>query len=158
KSNTFGIKGMEENAYSIVDIDSSRLIRDQLELQFAKHTTENPDEDLTILVGGAGFTGIELLGELAERVPRLCKQYDVDRSQVKIINVEAMPSILPMFDKELVAYANESLENRGVEFRLDAPIKECTPDSFIIGEDNKTIRSTLFNRSIQTEFNTTVKE
>src|SRR5699024_3013408 len=80
KSNTFGIKSMEENAYSIVDIESSRLIRDQLELQFAKHTTENPDEDLTILVGGAGFTGIELLGELAERVPRLCKQYDVDRS------------------------------------------------------------------------------
>ncbi|HLR22136.1 MAG TPA: NAD(P)/FAD-dependent oxidoreductase [Pseudogracilibacillus sp.] len=141
KSNTFGIKGMEENAYSIVDIDSSRLIRDQLELQFAKHTTENPDEDLTILVGGAGFTGIELLGELAERVPRLCKQYDVDRSQVKIINVEAMPSILPMFDKELVAYAKESLENRGVEFRLDAPIKECTPDSFIIGEDNEEIKA-----------------
>src|SRR5699024_6784223 len=100
-----------------------------------------PDEDLTILVGGAGFTGIELLGELAERVPRLCKQYDVDRSQVKIINVEAMPSILPMFDKERVAYAKESLESRGVEFRLDAPIKECTPDSFIIGEDNEEIKA-----------------
>lgn len=141
KSNTFGIKGMEENAFSIVDIDSSRLIRDHLELQFAKHTTENPDEDLTILVGGAGFTGIELLGELAERVPRLCKQYDVDRSQVKIINVEAMPSILPMFDKELVAYAKESLENRGVEFRLGAAIKECKPDSFIIGDDKEEIKA-----------------
>src|SRR5699024_12608252 len=97
KTNTFGIESMEEDAYFIVDIDSIRLIRDQLELQFAKHTNEHPDEDLTILVGGAGFTGIKLLGELAERVPRLCKQYDVDRSQVKIINVEAMPSILPMF-------------------------------------------------------------
>src|SRR5699024_4784376 len=74
---------------------------------------------------------------------RLCKQYDVDRSQVKIINVEAMPSILPMFDKELVAYAKESLENRGVEFRLDAPIKECTPDSFIIVEDNEEIKARI---------------
>src|SRR5699024_4067166 len=90
---------------------------------------------------GAGYTGIELLGELAERIPRLCKQYDVDRSQVTIINVEAMRSILPMFDKELVAYAKESLENRGVEFRLDAPIKECTPDSFSIGEDNEEIKA-----------------
>src|SRR5690625_4529414 len=128
---------MEENAYSIVDIDSSRLIRDQLELQFAKHTTENPDEDLTILVGGAGFTGIELLGELAERVPKLCKKYDIDRNKVRIINVEAMPNILPTFGDNLTAYAKKSLEDRGVEFRLDAAIKECTKDAFIIGEDNE---------------------
>src|SRR5699024_12583400 len=114
---------MEENAYSIVDIDSSRLIRDQLELQFAKHTTENPDEDLTILVGGAGFTGIELLGELAERVTRLCKQYDVDRRHVKIINVAAMHSILAMFDKALVAYANVCLEVLGVVLWLAGSYK-----------------------------------
>ena len=143
ESNTFGIKGMEENAYSIVDIESSRLIRDELELRFAKHTTENPYGDLTILIGGAGFTGIELLGELAERVPKLCKQYDVDRSKVHIINVEAMPSILPMFDKELVAYAKKSLEDRGIEFRLGAPIKECTPDSFIIGDDNEELKADM---------------
>src|SRR5699024_634150 len=103
KSNPFGIKGMEENAYSIVDIDSSRFIRDQLELQSAKHTAEHPDEDLTVRVRGAGLTGSGLLGELAERVPRLCKPDDVDRSQVKIITVDAMPPIFPMFDNELVA-------------------------------------------------------
>src|SRR5699024_12869478 len=45
KSNTFGIKGMEENAYSIVDIDSSRLSRDQWELQFAIHTTKKQNEE-----------------------------------------------------------------------------------------------------------------
>src|SRR5699024_3778873 len=62
ESNTFGIKGMEENAFDIVDIDSSRLIREHLELQFAKYASEeNASEDLlNILVGGAGFTGIEL--------------------------------------------------------------------------------------------------
>src|SRR5699024_12728479 len=32
ESNTFGIKGMEENAVAIVDIDSSRLMREHLEL------------------------------------------------------------------------------------------------------------------------------
>ncbi|MGM8213078.1 NAD(P)/FAD-dependent oxidoreductase [Virgibacillus sp. W0430] len=143
ETNTFGIKGMAENAYSIVDIDSSRLIRDHIEYQFAKYKTEeNPDEDsLTILVGGAGFTGIEFVGELVERVPQLCKKYDIERSKVRIINVEAAPSILPMFDKDLVSYAMNSLENRGVEFRLDAKIQECTEDSFIIGEDNEEIKA-----------------
>jgi len=143
ESNTFGIKGMEENAFSIVDIDSSRLIRDHIEYQFAQYKTdEEPNDDrLTILVGGAGFTGIEFVGELVERIPQLCKKYDIDRHKVRVINVEAMPSILPMFDKDLVSYAVSSLENRGVEFRLGAAINECTEDSFIIGEDNEEIKA-----------------
>ena len=70
ESNTFGIKGMDKYAYAIVDIDSSRLIREHIELQFAKYRNEeNPDDSLlTILVGGAGFTGIEFVGELVEKV------------------------------------------------------------------------------------------
>jgi len=142
-SNTFGIKGMEENAFAIIDIDSSRLIREHIELQFAKYKTEEDRDDssLTILVGGAGFTGIEFVGELAEKVPQLCRRYDIDRSKVRIINVEAMPTILPMFDQDAVNYAIKSLENRGVEFRLGAVINECTENSFIIGEDNEEIKA-----------------
>src|SRR5690625_2235355 len=143
ETNTFGIKGMAENAFSIEDIDSSRLIRDHIEYQFAKYNNdEHKDEDsLTILVGGAGFTGIEFVGELAEKVPELCKKYDIDRSKVRIVNVEAAPSILPMFDKDLVAYARKSLEDRGVEFRLDAKIQECKADSFVAGDDNEEIKA-----------------
>ncbi|WP_029268372.1 NAD(P)/FAD-dependent oxidoreductase [Virgibacillus alimentarius] len=143
ETNTFGIKGMAENAFSIVDIDSSRLIRDHIEYQFAKYNNEEEkDEDsLTILVGGAGFTGIEFVGELAEKVPELCKKYDIDRSKVRIINVEAMPSILPMFDKDLVEYAKKSLEDRGVEFRLGAKIQECKEDCFVVGEDKEEIKA-----------------
>src|SRR5690625_3183586 len=143
ETNTFGIKGMKENAYSITDIDSSRLINDHIEYQFAKYNNEEhaSDESLTILVGGGGFTGIEFVGELAERVPKLCKKYDIDRRKARIINVEAMPSILPMFDKDLVQYAMSSLEERGVEFRLGTAINECTEDSFIVGEDNEEIKA-----------------
>lgn len=143
ESNDFGIKGMAEHAFAIEDIDSSRLISEHIEYQFAKYNTEeNPDDhSLNILVGGAGFTGIELVGELAEKVPELCKKYDIDRSKVRIINVEAAPSILPMFDKELVAYAKQSLEDRGVEFRIGAPISECTPEGFIVGDDNELINA-----------------
>src|SRR5699024_5198252 len=79
-TNTFGIKGMEENAFFIQAIDTSQLIRDHIEYQFVKYkNSEEPDErNLTILVGGAGFTGIEFVGELAEKVPELCKKYDID--------------------------------------------------------------------------------
>ncbi|MFA1818770.1 NAD(P)/FAD-dependent oxidoreductase [Virgibacillus oceani] len=143
ESNDFGIKGMGDHAFAIEDIDSSRLISEHIEYQFAKYNNDKnaPDHSLDILVGGAGFTGIEFVGELAEKVPELCKKYDVDRSKVRIINVEAAPSILPMFDKDLVSYAMKSLEDRGVEFRIGAPISECTTEGFVVGEDNELIKA-----------------
>ncbi|SFA85606.1 NADH dehydrogenase [Lentibacillus halodurans] len=140
ETNTFGIKGMEKNAFSITDIESSRMIREHIEYQFAKYSTavSPKPEDLTILVGGGGFTGIEFVGELTEKVPELCKKYDIDRSNVRIVNVEAAPRVLPGFDDDLVAYAKQSLEDRGVEFREGAKISECKKSSFVIGEGDDT--------------------
>ncbi|MHA6252019.1 NAD(P)/FAD-dependent oxidoreductase [Oceanobacillus sp. CAU 1775] len=142
-TNTFGIKGMDENAFFIQDIDSSRVIREHIEYKFAQYSSgESTDEsDLTVLVGGGGFTGIEFVGELADKIPELCKKYDIPRNKAKIINVEAAPSILPVFDDELVAYAKKSLEDRGVEFRIGAAISECTPEGFIVGEDKELIKA-----------------
>src|SRR5699024_5714519 len=129
--------------FAISDIDSSRAISQHIEYQFAKfNTSEEQDESsLAILVGGGGFTGIELLGELVEKVPQLCKKYDIDRSKVRIINVEASPSLLAGFDPELVEYAKESLETRGVEFYLNAKITECTTNGFVVGDDNEEIKA-----------------
>ncbi|WP_188454610.1 NAD(P)/FAD-dependent oxidoreductase [Virgibacillus oceani] len=144
ESNTFGIKGMEENAFSIQDIDSCRLIHDHIEYQFAKYNQEDASDDsLTILVGGGGFTGIEFVGELAEQIPKLCKKYDIDRSKARIIDVEAAPRIMPGFDDELVAYAKKSLEDRGVEFRENAKISECKEDCFVIGEGEEIKAGTI---------------
>lgn len=145
ETNTFGIAGMEENAFAIQDINSSRLIRDHIEYQFAKYNNmEHPDKNsLTILVGGAGFTGIEFIGELAEQVPRLCRRYDIDRSKVRIINVEAAPTILPGFNDKLAQYARRSLENRGVEFRIGAKISECKQDCFVVNDGEEIHAGTI---------------
>lgn len=59
-----------------------------MEASFSKYATEQRDELVTIVVGGAGFTGIEYVGELANRVPELCKEYNVPR-KARIICVEA---------------------------------------------------------------------
>lgn len=139
ESETFGIKGMKEYAFAISNVNAARRIREHIEYQFATYNTEaeKKDERLTIVVGGAGFTGIEFLGELVNRVPELCREYDVDINKVKIICVEAAPSALPGFDPELVKYAMSRLESKGVEFRIGTPIKECTPEGILVakGED-----------------------
>ena len=136
---TFGIKGLQEYAFSITNINTARQIREHLEYQFATYASEEQvnDERISIVVGGAGFTGIEFLGELVNRVPELCKEYDIDYAKVRIICVEAAPMVLPGFDPELVEYAVATLEKKGVEFRIGTAIKECTPEGIIVakGED-----------------------
>lgn len=133
---TFGIKGLKEYAFSIVNVNKARQIREHIEYQFATYNTdpEKKDERLTIIVGGAGFTGIEFLGELANRVPELCKEYDVDYHKVKLICVEAAPMVLPGFDPDLVNYAVSHLEKKGVQFMIGTAIKEATPEGIIVGK------------------------
>ncbi|TQS75982.1 NAD(P)/FAD-dependent oxidoreductase [Ornithinibacillus gellani] len=138
---TFGIPGLEENAFMIGNIDSSRLLREHLEYHFAQYNNERDKKQarLNIVVGGGGFTGIEFVGELANRVPELCEEYDINKAQVRIINVEGAPTVLPGFDPQLVEYAMNSLESRGVEFVLGAMLKECKPDSIVYEKDGKMV-------------------
>jgi NADH:ubiquinone reductase (H+-translocating) len=132
---TFGIPGLKENAFSIRNIDAVREIRQHIEYQFARYKMDPSEREhlLTFIIGGAGFTGIEFVGELADRIPELCKEYDVSQDLVRIINVEAAPTALPGFDPRLVEYAMDILQHKGVEFKIDTPIEECTPESVVIG-------------------------
>ena len=132
---TFGIPGLGEYAMNIRSINSVRLIREHISYQFAKYKREPHRTDyLTFVIGGAGFTGIEFIGELADRIPELCREYDVDPQLVKIYNIEAAPTALPGFDPELVEYAVEVLKKKGVTFKIGTAIKECTPDGVVVGE------------------------
>ena len=133
---TFGIKGLKEFAFGITNVNSARQIREHIEYQFATYTIEEEkkDERLTIVVGGAGFTGIEFLGELANRIPELCQEYDVDFNKVRVVCVEAAPTVLPGFDPDLVDYAVSALERKGVEFMIGTAIKECTPEGIIVAK------------------------
>src|SRR5690625_2154677 len=138
---TFGIPGLEENALMITSLDSTRLIREHIEYNFALYHNEEEKNDarLNIVVGGAGFTGIEFVGELANRLPELCKEYDIDRSKVRLINIEAAPTIMPGFDPQLIEYAMSSLEARGVEFITSAMLKECHEDRIVYEKDGEEV-------------------
>jgi NADH dehydrogenase len=137
---TFGIEGLKEHAFSIRSINAVRQIREHIEYMFAKYKNEPHRTDyLTFVVGGAGFTGIEFCGELADRVPELCREFDVDPELVKIYNIEAAPTALPGFDPDLVNYAMEVLTRKGIEFKINTPIQKCTPEGVVLatGEEIK---------------------
>jgi len=109
---TFGIPGLKENAMTISSLNSVRKIKEHIEYS---------------------FTGIEFLGELVNRVPELCKQYDVPREAVRIVNIEAAPTVLPGFDPELTTYAQKWLERNGVEMKLGNGIKGVEPGVVTFG-------------------------
>jgi NADH:ubiquinone reductase (H+-translocating) len=139
---TFGIEGLLENAFFIRDLNGVRKIREHIEYQFSQYhqvDESKRDELVTIIVGGAGFTGIEFVGELVDRIPQLCREFDIPREKVRLINIEAAPTVLPGFDKELVDYAVNYLEGKGVEFRINTPIEQCKEDGVILkgGEEIK---------------------
>lgn len=147
ESETFGIQGLKEYAFTITNVNKARQIREHIEYQFATYQSEEEKDEtrLKIVVGGAGFTGIEFLGELANRVPDLCQEYDIDYHKVKIICVEAAPTVLPGFDPELVDYAVSHLERKGVEFKIGTAIKECTPEGIIVAKGENEVEEIKAN-------------
>ena len=134
ESETFGINGMKDYAFQIENIETARKLSRHIEDKFANYAAskEKDDKDLAILVGGAGFTGIEFLGELTDRIPELCNKYGVNQNKVRVTCVEAAPKMLPMFSDELVNYAVNYLEDRGVEFKIATPIVACNEKGFVV--------------------------
>lgn len=140
---TYGIKGLKEHAFTIRSLNSVHLIREHIEYMFAKYKADPDPKYLTFIVGGAGFTGIEFLGELADRMPELSDQFDINPQEIKIVNIEAAENALPGFDPQLVEYAVDVLKNKGVEFIMNTPIKECNEEGIILGTGKKIKAATV---------------
>jgi NADH dehydrogenase len=97
-------------------------------------------ELLTFVVAGAGFTGIETVGELFEWKNVLCDKYGINKNEVSIYNVEAMPSILPILRQNLQKKAADFLTKKGVKLMTNSPIIKATPDGIVLkdGQEIKT--------------------
>ena len=137
ESESFGIEGMDQYAETITSPQTAVEARQEIERNFINYKTSNDPRDLAILVGGAGFTGVEFLGELIESIPELAKQHNIDYNDVKITCVEAAPSMLPMFSDELTQYAVDFLESKGVEFKIGTPIVAANDQGFVVKVDDK---------------------
>ncbi|NEP15582.1 MAG: NAD(P)/FAD-dependent oxidoreductase [Leptolyngbya sp. SIO4C1] len=77
---------------------------------------------LTFMVVGAGPTGVELAGALAELAYETIKDdfRDIDPRETKILLLEGMDRVLPPYPTELSTEAQKSLEKLGVEVRTQS--------------------------------------
>ena len=79
---------------------------------------------LTFIVVGAGFVGLELMGELTEFVFNVARLYrHVEKSELRFEMIEAGPKIAPEFDDTLAEYSARVLKGRGVNIRTNTKVK-----------------------------------
>ncbi|EPH98276.1 pyridine nucleotide-disulfide oxidoreductase [Enterococcus faecalis 13-SD-W-01] len=145
--NDFGTPGVKENGFTLWSFEDAVKIRKHIELTVAKAAIEPNDElrkaMLTFVVCGSGFTGIEMIGELIDWKERLAKDYKLDPSEITLMVVEAMPTILNMLGRNDAAKAERYLEKKQVELLLNAPIVEVAPDHIKLKDGRKIPTHTL---------------
>ena len=119
----FGRDEFAEYAPGMKTIEDARHLRDQILLAFemAELSTDPAEraEWLTFVVIGAGPTGVELVGQVAELAHSvLPRDYrSIDTREARILLLEGAPSVLPPFAPKLQAYTHRRLEKMGVEIR-----------------------------------------
>ena len=87
---------------------------------------ENVDHLLTFVVVGAGPTGVEMAGQIAELAHRTLRKdfRAISSRDARVILVDAAPQVLPPFGKKLGEKARSELEKLGVEVVLGAMVTD----------------------------------
>jgi NADH dehydrogenase len=87
---------------------------------------DNVDHLLTFVVVGAGPTGVEMAGQIAELAHRTLRQdfRFINTRSARVILVDAAPQVLPPFGAKLGEKAKKELERLGVEVILGAMVTD----------------------------------
>jgi NADH dehydrogenase len=147
KPNFFGIPGVKENSFTLWSFDDAMKLRYHVDDIFEKAAAE-PDrvkrqKMLTFVVAGAGFTGIEMAGELMEWGDTMCAKWLVPRNEVRIMVVEALPNILPMLEEDLRDKVSWYMKQHGAELLTNTAIVGAEPGVVKL-KDGSTLETATF--------------
>jgi len=114
----YGIPGLEKHAHTLKRLDDARGIHDALREAEGEATPADPAR---VVVGGAGISGVQIAGEVAE-------YRDSQDAPIEITLVEALEEIMPGRDATLQHRVRRMLDARGIEILTDDPVTEATDD------------------------------
>jgi NADH:ubiquinone reductase (H+-translocating) len=97
---------------------------------------------LTFTVVGAGPTGVEMAGQIAELADHTLKGAfrHIDSTQARVILLDAAPAVLPPMGEKLGKKAQARLEKMGVEIQLDAMVTDVDRNGITVKDSDGTIR------------------
>jgi NADH:ubiquinone reductase (H+-translocating) len=130
----FGHEEWRTHAAEVKSLESALAVRSRLLAAFEAAEAE-PNADaraawLTFVVVGAGPTGVEMAGQIAELANQSLRRNfrRIDPSQARILLVDAAPRILGTFDERLASRAAAKLEKLGVEIQVGALVTGVDSD------------------------------
>lgn len=134
----FGHEDWEPFAPGLKSINDATAIRRRILMAFERAEMAPDDETrkrlLNFVVVGAGPTGVELAGTIAELARRtLAADFRrIDSRSARVILVEAGTRVLPAFNEKLSTYAESALGRLGVEVVLGNPVTHCDGDGVTV--------------------------
>ena len=136
----FGHDDWEPCASGLKTLEDATTIRRRILPAFEKAERESDAERqaalLTFVIIGAGPTGVELAGTIAELARYTLRRdfRNIDTRRARVVLIEAGPRVLAGFAEDLSAYAQRSLEGLGAEVELGPAVSDCTADGVVYGE------------------------
>lgn len=151
----FGHDEWEPFALGLKTIEDATTIRRHLLLAFerAEQALDSEEREalLSFVVIGAGPTGVELAGTIAElardTLPAEFRRIDTHEARVHLI--EAGPRVLPGYDADLSDYARRKLEEIGVTVELGQPVASCSAEGVTYGSKRLAARTIIWAAGVQ---------
>jgi NADH dehydrogenase len=123
----FGIDGLQEHAHTLKSLDDALGIHDAVEQAAREASQSDPAQ---VVVGGAGLSGIQTAGEVAEF-------RDNHRAPIDIHLVEGLDEIFPGNDPELQGALRSRLEAKDVSIKCGEFIGKVDEETVYIGDDEE---------------------
>jgi len=141
------VPGMREHAIPFKYLGDALRLRNQAVGVLEEAAIETDPEErrrlLTFVVGGGGFSGVECIAELNDFLTSAVKAYPgIEREEIHCVLLQSADRILPELGESLAIYAQEILENRGVEIQLNVRLRAVSGDGAIV-MDKATKESTI---------------
>jgi len=133
----FGHDEWEPFAPGLKTLEDATTLRRRILVAFERAERESDPKRraalLTFVIIGAGPTGVELAGTIAELAQHTLPPdfRNVDTRKARVVLIEAGPRVLAGFADDLSAYAQKSLESIDVEVMLGKPVTECSADGVV---------------------------
>jgi len=125
----FGHDAWAATAPGLKSLEDATRIRRRILTAFeaAEASPERAEALMTFVIVGAGPTGVELAGTIAELArTHLPEEFrNIDTRRARVVLLEAGERILPAFDAGLAAYARVALTELGVEVRTGEAVTRC---------------------------------
>src|SRR3954470_20263614 len=151
----FGHDEWEPFAPGLKTLEDATTLRRRILVAFERAERERDPARraalLTFVIIGAGPTGVELAGTIAELAQDTLPPdfRNVDTHKARVVLIEAGPRVLAGFADDLSAYAQRSLESIGVEVMLNQPVTECTADGVTYGGKRLDARTIIWAAGVR---------